>query len=52
MCSKIKQGKNIPVPMLMSNKRVDLGGPVAILATGSEVRGFNPGRSRWIFSER
>ena len=23
-----------------------------ILATGSEVRGFKPGRGRWIFSER
>ena len=32
---------------------VDPGGPVAIiLATGSEVRGFKPGRGRWIFSER
>ena len=31
---------------------VDPGGPVVIiLATGSEVRGFKPGRSRWIFSE-
>ena len=28
-------------------------GPVVIiLATGSEVRSFKPGRSRWIFSER
>ena len=25
---------------------------VIILATGSEVRGFDPGRGRWIFSER
>ena len=24
---------------------------VIILAIGSKVRGFNPGRSRWIFSE-
>ena len=32
---------------------VDLGGPmVIILASGSEVRGFDPGRGRWIFSER
>ena len=33
---------------------VDSGGPVVIiLATGSEVRGFRPGRGRWIFfSER
>ena len=32
---------------------VDPGGPVVIiLATGSEVRGFKPGRSRRTFSER
>ena len=32
---------------------VDPGGPaVIILVTGSEVRGFKPGRGRWIFSER
>ena len=32
---------------------VDPGGPVVIiLTTGSEVRGFKPGRGRWIFSER
>ena len=32
---------------------VDPGGPVVIiLATGAEVRGFKPGRGRWIFSER
>ena len=32
---------------------VDPGGPVVIiLASGSEVRGFDPGRGRWIFSER
>ena len=32
---------------------VDPGGPlVIILASGSEVRGFDPGRGRWIFSER
>ena len=31
----------------------DPGGPVVIiLATGPEVRGFKPGRGRWIFSER
>ena len=32
----------------------DPGGPVVIiLATGSEIRGFKPGRGRWIFfSER
>ena len=30
-----------------------LGGPVVIvLATGSEARGFKPGRGQWIFSER
>ena len=30
---------------------VDPGGPVVIiLATGSEVHGFKPGRGRWIFS--
>ena len=34
-------------------KLVDPGGPVVIvLASGSEVRGFDPGRGRWIFSER
>ena len=33
--------------------RVDPGDPVVIiLATGSEVRDFKPGRGRWIFSER
>ena len=32
---------------------VDPGGPVVIiLAPGSEVRRFKPGRGRWIFSER
>ena len=32
---------------------VDLGGPVVIiLASGSEVRGFDPGWVRWISSER
>ena len=32
---------------------VDPGGPVVIiLDSGSEVRGFKPGRGRWIFSER
>ena len=30
--------------------RVDPGGPVVIiLASGSEIRGFDPGRGRWIF---
>ena len=32
---------------------VNPGDPVVIiLASGSEVRRFNPGRGRWIFSER
>ena len=32
---------------------VDPGGPVVIiLASESEVLGFDPGRGRWIFSER
>ena len=32
---------------------IDPGGPmVIILATGSEVRGFKPGRGQWISSER
>ena len=31
---------------------VDPGGTVVILASGSKVRGFNPGLGRWIFSER
>ena len=31
--------------------QVDPGGPV-ILASGSEIRGFDPGRRRWFFSER
>ena len=31
----------------------DPGGPVVIiLVSGSEVRRFDPGRGRWIFSER
>ena len=25
---------------------------IIILASGSEVRGFDPGRGRWIFSQR
>ena len=34
-------------------QNVDPGGPVVIiLATGSEVRGFKPGRGQWIFLER
>ena len=36
----------------LTKTRVDPGGPVVIiLAYGSEVRGFDPGWSRWIFSE-
>ena len=32
---------------------VDPGGPVVIiLDSGSEIRGFDPSRGRWIFSER
>ena len=31
---------------------VDPGSPVVIiLASGSEVRGLEPGRGRWVFSE-
>ena len=33
--------------------RVDPGGPVVIiLSCGSKVRGFDPGRGQWSFSER
>ena len=36
----------------LSHAQVDPSGPVVIiLASGSEVRRFNPGRGRWIFSE-
>ena len=38
--------------MYFIDNKVDPGGPVVILATGSKVRGFKPGRGRWIFSER
>ena len=39
--------------ILPQRKTVDSAGPVVtILVTGSEVRGFKPGRGRWIFSER
>ena len=35
-----------------STGSVDTGGPVVIiLASGSEVREFDPSRGRWIFSE-
>ena len=35
------------------NAIVDPGGPVVIiLVSGSEVRGFDPGRDRWMFAER
>ena len=30
---------------------MEIRGLVIILASGSEVRGFNPGRGGWIFSE-
>ena len=40
------------MPIILEEK-VDTCGPVVIiLASGSEVRGFDPGRCRWIFSER
>ena len=33
--------------------RVDPGGPVLIiLASGTDVRGFDPDQGQWIFSER
>ena len=39
--------------VVAEGQRVDPGGPVVIiLASGSEVREFKPGRGRWIFSER
>ena len=35
------------------NSKVDSGGSVVIiLASGSQVPGFDPGRGRWISSER
>ena len=38
---------------VFDSRRVDYGGPmIIILASGSEVRGLDPGRGRWIFSER
>ena len=38
---------------MITSRQVDPGGPVVIiLASGSEVRGFDLGRGRWIFSER
>ena len=42
-------------PKRWQSKRspIDLGGPVVIILTfGFEVRGFDPGRGQWIFSER
>jgi hypothetical protein len=30
---------------------VALGGLVVVLATGPKVRGFKPGRGRWIFKD-
>ena len=36
--------------VLLANITKDPGGSVVIiLATGSDVRGFKPGRGRWIF---
>ena len=41
------------VSLIINCYIIDPSGPVVpILATGSEVRGFKPGRGRWIFSER
>ena len=51
--AKILFGKFVCEFTLFTSYRVDPGGPVVnILATGSEVRGFKPGRGRWIISER
>ena len=37
----------------LTTKPVDSGGPVVIILTsGCEVRGFDPGRGQWVFSER
>ena len=39
--------------LIHHHQQVDPGGSVVIIfATGFEVRGFKPGRGRWIFSER
>ena len=35
--------------MCMTKTGIDPGGPVIILATGSEVHGFKPGWGQWIF---
>ena len=41
------------MPLALYNSKVDpCDSVVIILATGSEVRMFKPGRGRWIFSER
>ena len=38
--------------MVFTFSKVDPGGPVVIIiASGSEVRGFDPGRGPWIFSD-
>ena len=49
-----KSGVWVPRALSQNHKnQVDPGGPVVIiLASGSEVRGFDPGRDRRIFSER
>ena len=50
---KLKKSQHCPPQLLLWRHRVDPGGPVVIIfVTGSEVRGFKPGRDRWIFSER
>ena len=40
----------LTLPGLVISLIVDPGGPVVIIfASGSEIRGFDPGRHRWIF---
>ena len=42
--------KGFSKSFIFYNIEVDPGGPVVIIPTsGSEVRGFDPGRGRWIF---
>ena len=43
----------VQYPIATITSTVDPGGPVVIvLTTGSEVRGFKPGRGQWIFLQR